>query len=371
MSGAGPLSGVRIIELAGIGPAPFAAMSLADMGADVIRVDRPVGAEMSTAPPEEDVLNRGKRSVVLDLKDATDHAALLELIGTADALIEGYRPGVLERLGLAPELLLARNPRLVVARMTGWGQSGPLAHTAGHEINYLAVAGILGALGAAGGPPQVPPPLIGDYAGGGAYTVIGVLGALLEAVRTGLGQVVDIAMVDGSTHLLAATYSMLSAGNWRDERGSNLLDGASPFYAVYPTSDAQWMSVGALEGKFFAALLRELDIPPATFDPADQYDEAKWPLLRELLGVAFRGRTREEWTRHFESTDACVAPVLSLREGAAHPHMVARRSILADGDRLQPGCAPRFGGTRTRVPEPSPSPGEHTHQVLAELARGE
>ena len=367
MTRGGPLVGVRVVEMAGIGPAPFAAMSLADMGADVIRVDRPVPAEMSTAPPEQDVLNRGKRSIVLDVKDPGDHDTLLRLIDTADVLVEGYRPGVMERLGLGPDVLLARHPRLVFARMTGWGQDGPLAPTAGHEINYLAVTGVLGALGEPDRAPQVPLPLIGDYGAGGAYTVIGVLGALFEAARTGSGQVVDVAMVDGTTHLLAATYSMLSAGRWRDVRGTNLLDGACPFYAVYATSDGGWMSVGALEAKFFATLLRELEIAPGTFDPADQYAEEQWPRLRDLLEAAFASRTRAEWTRHFDGSDACVAPVLSLREGVDHPHLAARRSVVLDGGLMQPGLAPRFSGVRDSVWAPSPFPGEHTAEVLAEL----
>ncbi|MCD2197656.1 CoA transferase [Actinomycetospora endophytica] len=350
--------------MAGIGPAPFAAMSLADMGADVIRVDRPVPAEMRTAAPEGDVLNRGKRSVVLDLKHPAGHEAVLTLVEEADVLIEGYRPGVMERLGLGPDVVLARRPSLVFGRMTGWGQSGPLADTAGHEVNYLAVTGVLGSLGTAGGPPQVPLPLIGDYGAGGAYLVIGVLGALFAAARTGQGQVVDAAMVDGTTHLLAATYAMLGAGAWNDARGTNDLDGAAPFYAVYETADGQWVSVGALENKFFATLLRELRIDG--FEAADQHDRAQWPRLRALLAEAFGARTRDEWAAYFTSSDACVTPVLGLREAARHPHVAARRSVLADGRRIQPGTAPRFAATPDTTPGPSPRPGEHTVAVLEE-----
>lgn len=363
----GPLAGVRVVELAGIGPAPFAAMSLADMGADVIRVDRPVPSEMGTAPPEQDVLNRGKRSVVLDLKTAKGVDAVLRLVETADVLVEGYRPGVLERFGLGPDVLLERNPRLVVARMTGWGQSGPLAATAGHEINYLAVTGVLSAFGPAGGPPIVPPPLVGDYGGGGAYTVIGVLAAVIEASRTGRGQVVDVAMVDGTTHLMAATYSMLGAGTWNDDRGTNVLDGGSPFYAIYETADARWMAVGALESRFFALLLAELGIGPDAFDPADQHDRAQWPRLRGLLAAAFRTRTRDEWAQHFATSDACVSPVVGLREGATHPHIAARRSVRVDDGHYQPGTAPRFAATADAEPGPSPAPGAHTAEVLGEL----
>jgi alpha-methylacyl-CoA racemase len=362
----GPLAGVRVVEMAGIGPAPFAAMSLADLGADVIRIDRPVAPEMDTAPPEQDVLNRGKRSVLIDLKHPDGQAALLDLIASADVLLEGFRPGVMERLGLGPDVVLQRNPKLVFARMTGWGQEGPLALTAGHEINYLAVTGLLGALGPAGGPPVVPPPLIGDYGGGGAYTVIGILAALTEATRTGAGQVVDIAMIDGTVHLMAATYSMLGAGRWRDERGTNLLDGGSPFYAVYETADGQWMSVGALETKFFAALLTGLGIGPEEFDPARQYDETQWPRLRDLIAATFRTRSREEWTTHFAGSDACVAPVMSLREGITHPHVAARSSVVAVGNAIQPGKAPRFASS-TPGHAASPRPGQHTVDVLTEV----
>jgi alpha-methylacyl-CoA racemase len=366
-SGSGPLAGVRVIEMAGIGPAPFATMSLADMGADVIRVERPGGAEMSTAPPERDVLNRGKRSLALDVKHPDGHAAVLALVDTADVLVEGYRPGVMERLGLGPEVLLERNPRLVVVRMTGWGQDGPLATTAGHEINYLAITGMLGALGSAGGPPQVPLPLVGDYGGGGAYAVIGVLGALFEASRTGRGQVVDVGMVDGVSHLMAATWSMLGAGRWNDARGTNLLDGGCPFYNVYETADGQWMSVGALEARFFTTLLTELGIGPDRFDPSSQYDEACWPQLAELLAAAFRTRTRDAWAGHFASSDACVAPVLGLRESGRHRHMVARGAILDEGQMIQPGLAPRFSATVGDVPGRPPMPGEHTGEVLEEI----
>lgn len=362
----GPLAGVRVLEMAGIGPAPFAAMSLADMGADVVRVDRPVPAEMRTAPPDQDVLNRGKRSIVLNMKNPAGHAAVLRLMESAAVLIEGYRPGVMERLGLGPEVALERNPKLVFVRMTGWGQDGPLASTAGHEINYLAITGLLGALGATGGPPQVPLPLIGDYGGGGAYTVIGVLAALYEASRTGRGQVVDVAMVDGTTHLMAATYSMMGAGEWNDRRGTNVLDGGSPFYAVYETSDGQWMSVGALENKFFAALLHDLRIGPDQFDPANQQERSQWDRLRQLLTSVFRTRTRDEWAQHFANSDACVAPVLSLREGAEHPHLAARHSVLVNGSMIQPGKAPRFAGADAAAPGASPMPGQHTVEVLKE-----
>jgi alpha-methylacyl-CoA racemase len=362
-----PLAGVRALEMAGIGPAPFAAMSLADLGADVVRVDRPVGAEMSTGPPERDLLNRGKRSVVLDVKHPDGLDAVLRLVDTADVLVEGFRPGVMERLGLGPDVLLQRNPRLVFVRVTGWGQSGPLAMTAGHEINYLAIGGVLGALGPSDGPPQVPLPLIGDYGGCGAYAVIGVLAALFEASRTGRGQVVDVGMVDGVAHLMSATYSMLGAGRWNDARGTNLLDGGSPYYAVYETADGGHVSVGALETPFFTALLHGLDIDQDTFDPADQLDEAQWPRLREVVAERFRARSRDEWTAHFAGTDACVAPVLGLRESLTHPHIAARASVVADDRVVQPGRAPRFAATAGTALGISPRPGEHTAEILTEL----
>lgn len=367
MTTEGPLAGIRVVEMAGIGPAPFAAMSLADMGADVIRVDRPTSPELGTAPPEADVLNRGKRSIVLDVKDPGQHAALMRLIDTADVLIEGMRPGVMERLGLGPDELLARNPRLVFVRLTGWGQDGPLADSAGHEINYLAVAGVLGTIGPAGKGPQVPPPMLGDYGGGGAYAVIGALAGLLGAARTGRGQVVDAAMTDGSAHLMAAVFSSLGAGNWRDARGTNVLDGGSPFYNVYETADGEWMSVGALERKFFAALLDRLGIGPEEFAPGDQYDTTQWDRLGALLRERFRSRTRAEWADHFAGSDACVAPVLGLRETAAHEHTRSRRSIIEGDGMIQPGLAPRFSSSPDATPGAPAVPGRHTREILEEL----
>ena len=362
----GPLTGVKVVELAGLGPAPFACMTLADMGADVVRVDRPGTAELGTAPPAQDVLNRGKRSVLLDLKRTEAVEAVLTLIAGSDVVVEAYRPGVAERLGVGPDEVFVRNPRLVYARMTGWGQTGPLAPHAGHDINYIAITGALHALGFAGGPPQVPFPILGDYAGGGAYLVTGVLAALLEAHRTGHGQVVDVAMVDGVCHLLAATLSMVASGRWQDERGVNVLDGGSPFYAVYETSDHRFMAVGALESKFFALLLAELQIDPAVFAPRDQYDRARWPALRSLLGEVFAGGTQAHWAGVFARSDACVTPVLSLREAARHPHVAARGSVRDADGLLQPGFAPRFSrhtdaGGAVLLP---PKPGQHTREVL-------
>ncbi|WP_153455564.1 CaiB/BaiF CoA transferase family protein, partial [Streptomyces smaragdinus] len=320
MASAGPLDGVRVVELAGIGPGPFAAMLLADLGADVVRVDRPGGAGLGVAP-EHDLTNRNKRSVLLDLKDPHGKAAVLDLVERADVLIEGYRPGVAERLGVGPDDCRARNPRLVYGRMTGWGQDGPLAPTAGHDIGYIAVTGALGMIGPAGGPPAIPANLLGDYAGGSLYLVVGVLAALHHARATGEGQTVDAAIVDGTAHLTSMIHAMLGAGHWQDRRGSNLLDGGAPFYDVYETADGGHMAVGALEPRFYAEFVRLMGLEDKA---PGQADLARWDELRTLIADTFRTRTRDEWTEVFDGSDACVAPVLSLREAPAHPHLAAR-----------------------------------------------
>jgi alpha-methylacyl-CoA racemase len=359
----GPLAGTTVIELAGIGPGPFACMALADMGADVIRVERPTASDLPPAPPKVDVLNRGKRSIVLDLKRPEAVEILLALAARADVLVEGYRPGVAERLGVGPDAVWARNPALVYGRMTGWGQTGPLAATAGHDIGYIAITGALGAIGEAGGPPQIPLNLIGDFGGGSTYLVMGILAALLEAGRSGRGQVVDAAIVDGAAHLLAAIHTLLGSGRWVDRRGSNMLDGGTPYYAVYETSDGRHMAVGALEPKFYAELVRllELDV-----NPADQHDRERWPGLRTALAEAFGARTQAEWTEVFDGTDACVAPVVGLREAAAHPHIADRGSIVEVDGVLQPGMAPRFSAHPVAAPPAAPVPGQHTKEVLAQ-----
>ncbi|MGQ0837544.1 CaiB/BaiF CoA transferase family protein [Actinokineospora sp.] len=353
----GPLAGTTVIELAGIGPGPFACMALADMGADVIRVERPTAAGL----PKADVLNRGKRSIVLDLKRPEAVRTLLALAARADVLVEGFRPGVAERLGVGPDAVWAHNPKLVYGRMTGWGQAGPLASSAGHDIGYIAITGALGAIGEAGGPPRIPLNLVGDFGGGSTYLVMGILAALLEAGRTGRGQVVDAAIVDGAAHLLAAIHSLLGSDRWVDRRGSNMLDGGTPYYAVYETSDGRHMAVGALEPKFYAELVRllELDV-----DPADQQVPEHWPALRAALAEAFGRRTQGEWTRLFDGTDACVAPVLSLREAAAHPHIAERGSLVEVDGVLQPGTAPRFSAHPVAPPAAPPAPGQHTMEVL-------
>ncbi|MEU1479560.1 CaiB/BaiF CoA-transferase family protein [Streptomyces sp. NPDC005760] len=357
----GPLSGCRVLELAGIGPGPFAGMTLADLGAEVVRVDRPGGSGLFPGFEHVDVLNRGKKSVLLDLKRPDAVRAVLDMAARADVLIEGYRPGVAERLGLGPDDCLARNPRLVYGRMTGWGQDGPLARLAGHDIGYIALTGALHAVGSAGGPPQIPLNLVGDFGGGGTYLVIGVLAALREAERTGRGQVVDAAIVDGTAHLLAGTHMLLATGTWQDERGVNLLDGGAPFYAVYETSDGRHMAVGALEPKFYAELLAVLGLDE---DPAAQHDRAGWPRLRERLAAAFASRTQDEWAEAFSSSDACVAPVLSLREASDHPHIRARGTLVERDGVLQPAPAPRFSATPTALGSPPPVPGRHTADVL-------
>ncbi|MER7202783.1 carnitine dehydratase [Streptomyces sp. CB01635] len=359
MTDSGPLAGVRVVELAGIGPGPFAAMLLADLGADVVRVDRPGGAGLAINP-EYDITNRNKRSVIIDLKADDGPARVLDLVAKADVLIEGYRPGVAERLGVGPDACHARNPRLVYGRMTGWGQDGPLAQRAGHDIAYIALTGTLGMIGKPDEPPTVPANLVGDYAGGSLYLVVGILAALHHARDTGAGQVVDAAIVDGASHLAAMIHGMLAAGGWQDRRGSNLLDGGCPFYGTYETSDGQYMAVGALEQQFydeFSALLGIGDTAPA------RKDLARWGELRDAVAARFKTRTREEWTAVFEGSDACVAPVLSLREAPGHPHLAARGTFTDHGGITQPAPAPRFSATPTAVRSGPAQPGADTAGV--------
>ncbi|MFJ5214318.1 CaiB/BaiF CoA transferase family protein [Streptomyces sp. NPDC088354] len=355
----GPLTGVRVVELAGIGPAPFAAMLLADLGADVVRVDRPGGPALGV-DPDHDVTNRNKRSVVVDLKDAGGAALVLDLAERADILLEAYRPGVAERLGVGPADCRARNPRLVYGRMTGWGQDGPLAPSAGHDIGYIAIAGALGMIGPADGPPAVPANLLGDYAGGSLYLVTGVLAALHHARATGAGQVVDAAIVDGVAHLGAMIRGMLAAGAWQDRRAANLLDGGCPYYAVYATADGGWMAVGALEPAFYEEFARRLGLPD---DAPDRGDLTRWDELRSLIAERFAARTRKEWTEVFEGSDACVAPVLSLYEAADHAHLAARATFVTTGGITQPAPAPRFSATPASLRRPPARPGAHTAEV--------
>ncbi|MFV3077124.1 CaiB/BaiF CoA transferase family protein [Niveispirillum fermenti] len=338
----GPLAGFRLVEMDAIGPVPLAATLLADLGCDVLRVVRPPHPGSAWEDVGGAILHRGRHSLTLDLKSEAGRDAVLTLVAGADALIEGYRPGVMERMGLGPEACLARNPRLVYGRMTGWGQTGPLAPRAGHDINYIAVAGILHAIGPADAPPVVPLNIIGDYAGGAMFLVAGLLSGLLSAARTGRGQVVDAAMTDGTALLGSLFHAFLATGQWQDRREANLLDGAAPFYRCYECADGRHVAVGALEPPFFARLLAGLGLPTGRFV---QYDQAGWPAMREVFADIFRTRSRDAWALHFADTDACVSPVLSLAEARDHPHNRARGTFVTLDGVAQPGPAPRFSGT--------------------------
>lgn len=359
----GPLVGLRVVELAGIGPGPHAAMLLADLGADVVRVERPAGG-LQLAPNEHDQLLRNRRSIMLDLKDPTDREMLLALAQQADVLIEGLRPGVTERLGIGPADCRARNPRLIYARMTGWGQDGPLAGRAGHDITYIAISGVLNAIGSAEGKPVPPLNLVGDFGGGSMFLVLGVLAALWERERSGTGQVIDAAMVDGVSALAQMFWSMRACGLWTDQRGANLLDSGVPYYDTYVCSDGQYVAVGALEPQFYAALLDGLGLTDAGLP--DRSDPAGWPVLRQRFAQTFASRTRDEWMAVFEGTDACVAPVLSFAEVPAHPHIAARGTIITVGGVPQAAPAPRFSRTVPDIPTPPPQPGADTAAVLAD-----
>ncbi|MEV7397887.1 CaiB/BaiF CoA-transferase family protein [Aeromicrobium sp. NPDC092404] len=356
----GPLHGVRVIELVGIGPGPFAGMLLADLGADVIRIDRPGGAGL-VVPTDQDMLSRGRPSAAVNLKDPRAIDVVLDLVERADILIEGFRPGVTERLGLGPEACHARNAALVYGRITGWGQDGPLAQTAGHDVNYISVAGALDPIGRAGGPPQIPLNLLGDFAGGSMYLVTGVLAALTHARATGEGQVVDAAITDGTAHLLGMQLSMQAAGLWSTDRGTNLLDTGAPYYDVYETSDGRWMSVGALEPRFYEVLISVLGIE----DVPDRNDIGQWDALRGVLAETFASRTQAEWTALFNGTDACVAPVVPMHEAAQHPHNVARQTYVEHEDLVQPAPAPRFSRTPATLTTPPQRPGANTAEALA------
>ncbi len=357
----GPLSGLRVVEVAGIGPGPFCAMLLADLGADVVRVDRS-SSNGTPASARFDVLNRGRRSVTVDLKHPDGPAVVLRLVEQADALLEGFRPGVAERLGIGPAPCLARNRRLVYGRMTGWGQEGPLAASAGHDITYAAVAGALAHIGRAGQLPTPPLNLVADFGGGGMLLALGLVAGLLHAERTGEGQVVDAAMVDGTALLMAPFFGARAVGFWSDERGTNLLDSGAPFYDVYRCSDGKEIAVGAIEPQFFAALLEVLGLAPGSLP--DQNDRERWPELRAALTWAFEGRPRAEWLERAEGVDACVAPVLTMVEAAQHPHLRARQTIVDRDGVPQPAPAPRFSATPTELGRPPAVAGEHTEEAL-------
>jgi alpha-methylacyl-CoA racemase len=359
----GPLAGVRIIELAGIGPGPFAAMLLADLGAEVIRIDRP-GESLSRLPPERDPTRRGRRNLVLDLKRAEAVAVLLRLVETADVLIEGFRPGVAERLGFGPELCLARNPRLVYGRMTGFGQDGPLAQAAGHDLTYISLAGALHGIGRAQEAPVPPLNLVGDYGGGAMFLIFGVLAALIERGRSGRGQVVDAAMAEGAALLMTPFYGLFAAGLWRDARGENLLDGGAPFYDSYRTEDGGYLAIAALEPKFFAELATLIGLSDE--DVRRQYDRDHWPALRARIKAIIAGKPRAAWIAMLEGSDACAHGVLSLAEAPAHPHNVVRRSFIEINGVTQPAPAPRFSRTPAAPPAPPAAPGSDTEAILRE-----
>jgi len=361
----GPLKGLRVIELAGIGPGPFCAMLLADMGADVVRIDRTEASGLGVPMDKRfDVNGRNRRSVALDLKSPVGHAAVMRLIAGADLLIEGFRPGVAERLGLGPADCHAINPRLVYGRMTGFGQSGPLAQAAGHDLNYIALTGALHAIGPAGGKPVPPLNLVGDYGGGALYLAMGLLAALHERTQSGRGQVVDAAMVDGAASLASVFYGMTAGGRWTEQRGDNLLDGGAPFYDTYETADGKYVSIGALEPKFFAEMAERIGLD-ARFVKR-QYDRKLWPEMRAEMTRILRGRTRDAWCAALEGSDACFAPVLTIAEAPQHPHAQARQSFIDVGGVVQPGPAPRFDRSTPGPVQPAPAPGAHTDEVLAE-----
>lgn len=345
----GPLKGMKIVEFAGIGPGPFAAMLFSDMGADVLRIDRK-GVRTGHAT---DILNRGRRVAGLDLKSPAAIEAALKLIESADGLIEGFRPGVMERLGLGPDVCLKRNPRLVYGRMTGWGQSGPLAQTAGHDINYIALSGALHAIGEKGRQPVPPLSLVGDFAGGALFLAFGMVAAMWEARTSGLGQVVDAAMADGAVSVMSVFYALRASGLWVDERGSNFLDGGAPFYGTYETSDGKWIALGPLEPQFYNELLERLGLTDPRFTA--QMDRAQWPVLKEKIAEAVRAKSRDEWDAVFAGSDACYAPVLSMAEAPHHPHNVSRGNFIEVEGVVQPAPAPRFSRTGGEVQRPPQS----------------
>lgn len=357
---AGPLAGLRVIEMEGVGPAPFAAMWLADMGADVVRINRPGQRDNQG---RQDVLNRGRKSLAVDMKKPGAADVVLRLIGTADVLLEGYRPGVMERLGLGPGVCHARNPGLVYGRITGWGQDGPLAPTAGHDINYVALTGLLGAFGPADGRPAPPLNLLGDFGGGGMFIICGVLAALFERSRSGRGQVVDAAMMDGASLLSSMIWGYRGKGRWKDEREANLFDGGAPFYGTYRCADGRYLAVGAIEGEFWHTFTSLCGIDDAEL-LAHRNDRARWPEMRERLAAALLKRPRDAWCALLEGTDACVSPVLDMGEATQHPHAMARGAFFEQAGVVQPSPAPRFDRTPGRPGGLPPLVGEHSRDVL-------
>ena len=356
----GPLDGVKVVEFAGIGPGPFCCMLLSDMGADVVRIDRKGGRPSF----KNDIPARGRRHVALDLKDPNDVNVALEMIAKADVLVEGFRPQVMERLGLGPDVALARNPRLIYGRMTGWGQTGPLAEVAGHDLNYIAISGALHAMGRKNDAPAPPLNLVGDYGGGSLYLAMGVCAALFEASKSGKGQVIDAAMTDGVASLMAMFYGMRAAGFWSDRRDANILDGGAHFYDAYECKDGGWVSIGSIEPQFYAELLAKTGLAG---DPefAAHMDRSAWPRLSAKLAAIMKTKTRDEWCALMEGSDVCFAPVLSMAEAPAHPHNASRGTFVEVSGVTQPGPAPRFSRTPSAVQGPAPAPGAHTEAVLA------
>jgi alpha-methylacyl-CoA racemase len=360
---AGPLTGVKVIELAGIGPGPMCAMLLSDLGAEVIRVDRLSPSDLGIDRGRRfNLLNRGRRSVAVDLKQPAGVDTVLRLVEQADVLVEGFRPGVTERLGLGPDECFDRNPALIYGRMTGWGQEGPLASAAGHDINYIALTGALAAIGTEGGPPVPPLNLVGDFGGGALYLAFGICAALLEARQSGQGQVIDAAMVDGAASLLTAIYGLHASGGWALERGTNVLDSGAHFYGTYECADGEWISIGSIEGKFHAELLERLGLGPGEIP--DRNDASRWREHKLRLTALFLERTRTEWCELLEGTDVCFAPVLNMAEAPQHPHLAARGTFVELEGVTQPGPAPRFSRTPGAVQGPVPEPGQHTEAVL-------
>ncbi len=360
----GPLTGLRVVELQGIGPGPFCGMMLADMGADIIRIDR--SAAVGSGARSADVLARGRKSIAVDLKNPQGVETVLKLVETADVLLEGFRPGVTERLGLGPDVCLERNPKLVYGRMTGWGQTGTMAHAAGHDINYISLSGVLHAIGEPGSRPTPPLNLVGDFGGGGMLLAFGIVAALYERGVSGKGQVIDAAMTDGSALLMNSIFGLMGQGVWNQNRGSNLLDGGAHFYGTYETKDGRFVSIGSIEPQFYALLLEKtgLDQDP---DLAKQMSRDDWPKLREKLAAVLATKTRDEWDEIMLGTDICYAPILNFDEAVAHPHNQARNTFVASADIVQAAPAPRFSRTEPELPEPPVAPGEHSEEVLASI----
>ncbi len=361
----GPLAGYKVVEIASIGPGPMCAMLLSDMGAEVLRVDRirPSGLGLAI-PPRFDLLNRGRRSVAIDLKKKEGLKIALRLVEQADVLIEGFRPGVAERLGIGPEDCFARNPELIYGRVSGWGQEGPLAHAAGHDINYIALVGALHAIGRAGETPVPPLNLVADYGGGALYLAFGIVCGLLEASKSGQGQIVDAAMVDAVASLMTVFYGLQTMGIWTDRRGENILDGGAHFYDVYETADGKYISIGAIEPKFYAELLHLTGLDGE--DLPHQMDRTKWPEMHKRLRAVFKNKTRNEWCSIMEGTDVCFAPVLSIEEAPNHRHNKTRGTFVEIDGQIQPAPAPRFGRTKPEIQGPPPEPGQHTDEALAD-----